>query len=260
MALETLIGGEALYPNAVDKINNNFQKVENKTGEIGSRPSAGTEGRIWLPNSGPFIFRDNGVSWDSFGPIFKCTPTSSAGWSWANQGSSTVTDNPSGTMTMAHPGASGTTHNWSHLVKTLPVGNYTWTVFLQFHMINTACSGGITLRNDSTGAFVTFGVGVTSTPSNVLFFDKMTNNTTFSASYFSVAGSTAGYALRWLKIQDNGTNRIVSISYDGEAWIQLYSVSRTDFTTPTQYGFSLRGTGNSTAHALTILSESMVAA
>ena len=39
-----------------------------------NRPAAGTPGRIFLPTDGIFIERDNGSTWDKFGPIWPMTP------------------------------------------------------------------------------------------------------------------------------------------------------------------------------------------
>lgn len=257
MPLDTIYSYDPLFPDAINKINGNFGKVENIRGPIANRPSPGVEGRIYIPDTGSYIHRDNGTVWESFGPIFRCNVPNVSDWTWNNQGSTTVTTNPSGSVTLYHPGASGTGYNWSHLQKPLPSGNFTWTTLIRSHMISAAAFGGISLRNDSTGAFITVGIGVNASSTTMLYVDKMTNNTTFSASYVTFSVGTMAYPLRWFRIRDDGTNRITSISYDGEVWIQIHSVSRTDFTTPTHYAFSLRGTGNNIPHAITILSERM---
>ena len=41
---------------------------------IASRPAAGTPGRIFLPTDGLFLERDNGSTWEKFGPIWPMTP------------------------------------------------------------------------------------------------------------------------------------------------------------------------------------------
>lgn len=43
----------------------------------------------------------------------------------------------------------------------------------------------------------------------------------------------------WWRIRDDGTNRYLDISPDGSTWVNLYSISRTAFLTPTQVGFAI---------------------
>jgi hypothetical protein len=53
----------------------------------------------------------------------------------------------------------------------------------------------------------------------------------------SATGLCHNGPLIWLRIADNGTNRIVSFSVDGVLWTALHTVGRTDFITPNQVGF-----------------------
>ena len=59
-----------------------------------NRPAAGMPGRIFLPTDGLFIERDNGSTWEKFGPIWPMTPPQSSDFpTWVNQGTSTCVDN-----------------------------------------------------------------------------------------------------------------------------------------------------------------------
>jgi hypothetical protein len=58
----------------------------------------------------------------------------------------------------------------------------------------------------------------------------------------------------WLRLQDNGTNRISFFSMDGINWIQLHSVGRTDFITADQVGFFATGENASIRAHLSVLS------
>ena len=59
-----------------------------------NRPAAGMPGRIFLPTDGLFIERDNGSTWEKFGPIWPMTPPQASDFpTWVNQGTSTIVDN-----------------------------------------------------------------------------------------------------------------------------------------------------------------------
>jgi len=49
-----------------------------------------------------------------------------------------------------------------------------------------------------------------------------------------------------MRIADNNTNRICSVSADGQNWIEVHSVGRTDFLTADQVGFMIRPTNSAT--------------
>src|SRR5262249_2132582 len=66
---------------------------------------------------------------------------------------------------------------------------------------------------------------------------KFTNLTTFSA-YYNTAPYSGGNGFTCFRIQDNGTNRIMSYSPDNVNFQVLTSVGDTDFLTPTKIGFA----------------------
>jgi hypothetical protein len=77
---------------------------------------------------------------------------------------------------------------------------------------------------------------------------KWTDATTFSADYVSWdhAGMLMVGGPIWLQITDNGTNRICKFSRDGQNFVQIHSVGRTDFLTADQMlwgGYVLNNNG-----------------
>jgi hypothetical protein len=67
---------------------------------------------------------------------------------------------------------------------------------------------------------------------------KYTNATTYSADYALISAiSRVSPLVLWLRIADNGTNRICSFSMDGENFIDFHSIGRTDFLTADEVGF-----------------------
>jgi hypothetical protein len=78
---------------------------------------------------------------------------------------------------------------------------------------------------------------------------KFTNSTTFSAQYKDVLARVIPYrgGLIWLRVTDNGTNRICSYSMDGVNFFDFHSVSRTDFLTADQVGIFVNANSNDNA-------------
>ncbi len=65
--------------------------------------------------------------------------------------------------------------------------------------------------------------------SGSLTIDKWTDGNTFSATYLTHTNYHGFW--RWIKLVDDNTNRITSVSMDGNNWIVLHTVGRTDFAT-----------------------------
>lgn len=68
------------------------------------------------------------------------------------------------------------------------------------------------------------------------YVDKWTNPNTYSGAYkqFNVAANSPW---TWIKLEDDNTNRKISVSRDGRNWILIHSVGRTDFLTADAVGF-----------------------
>ena len=65
--------------------------------------------------------------------------------------------------------------------------------------------------------------------------EKCTNETTYDSAYLAAFSFGKAHELI-LRLADNNTNRIVSISQDGYNWTVLHTVGRTDYMTANQYG------------------------
>lgn len=151
----------------------------------------------------------------------------------ANSASAAVANTAA--ITINVPGSS--TASARILYKANVAAPYTFTANIGFTKV-LATSGtedcGIALYNSSTTKMVTLAYGATSTTTGFTA-NKYTNPTTISASYGSIAGLAA--PAYWLRIKDDGTNRLYSISADGYNFIQVLSVANTDFTTSDSFAF-----------------------
>jgi len=225
-----------------------------------NRPAAGTPGRIFLPSDGLFIERDNGSTWEKFGPIWPMTPPAAADFAtWVNQGTASITDNK-GAIWLYSPYAAS--ENLRCRVKAYPATPFTVEmIFLpNVWMYTGNIAMGLCIRDSVSLKLTCFGPGGSSTDLNI----KGCNYT----SPTSLSGTPTGWpsathfaesSLCFLKYYDDGTtNRVISVSVDGVTWTQLLSIARTDFITPNQIGMFVNSVcGNSSPYAdigMTVLS------
>lgn len=189
---------------------------QSKKGAIANAPSAGTTNQYW-------------------GPVFQFTAPVLTDYTAVNQGGATATQT-GGTVAITAPTNSGASHRmWT---KSTPVGAYTVVMAFMAPMIITDnYNYGFVWRQSSDGKLVTLTVAIGGGTAK-FEVTKWTNETTFSAAYASFT-IIPGYSVIFLKAEDNTTNRISSVSVDGQNWIQIHSVSRTDFLTANQIGVDL---------------------
>jgi hypothetical protein len=197
---------------------------------VGTRGSF--ERLIQTPASGE-IHAYSGVSAaDRYGPIWKMTPLDQSGWSWVNQGDASVTQ-ASGVVFLNAPSAAA--QNLRIRKTSAPATPYTITVAL---ICEAAFTGSFNVRTrpswrqSSDGKLVTIGYLGGNGVFEVLKFNSATS---FSASY-AARNVAARPSLAFIRMTDNGTNRVVSTSFDGVNFRQLHSVGRTDFMTADEVG------------------------
>jgi hypothetical protein len=220
-------------------------------GVYGSRPAAGKAGRIYLQTDGYTVDRDNGVSWDSFGPINPITPPDPAySWSWVNQNSATIAAFNGGLLltTIANTGTN------SARVKSLPVAPYTITVLIQ--SLNFVVQGtgtgpfmGLCLRESSTGKAITLATSFG-------FSKHLTSSYRLDASlnYSSTNVDAEIVGLNWLRFKDDGATRFLQGSNDGFNFITLYSEANNAYIVPNQVGFLANSFQSTQPTTLTIYS------
>jgi WD40 repeat protein len=177
---------------------------------------------------------------------------SDSGFAWVNQGSSTLATT-NGVLTLVGAATGAGAANIVARVKTAPSTPYTITAYVLPCMSHKAFNGyGLCFRQSSDGKLHLFDVvgGDLGLTTLGLRSAKFTNATTFSADY-QLARTCEQY--RWLRIADNGTNRLCSISSDGINWLQIHSIGRTDFLTADQVGFCVATENAATPNVAPIL-------
>lgn len=220
------------------------------TGVDASKPSS-PSGDLYLPSDGVQLYRPNGSNPIPWGPIFPLTAPIDGDFSWVNQGGASVSTTNGGIYLN---GPAGAGNNVRLRVKSAPPTPYNIDAafLMNSYPIDNTCAG-LLFRNSgaATVAMIRL-VHVAADGGFVVYVSKWTNSTTFSANYVG--------PLRWptpsliyFRITDDGANRISYISSNGQNWIQVHSVGRTDFLTADQVGFgveSFNATGPAAMHLL----------
>ncbi len=221
-----------------------------KTGAFGSIPAASKDGILYLTTDAQSIARDTGAAWAYWGPIYALTPPPVlSNWTKLNQSTSTMSDAGNGILISLPAIAAG----MRAIYKTAPSTPYTFTVF---------CKG---ILNETAGSHVCFGWRESSSGKMVVIryraadqsirSSKYTNETTFSAEY--VTKATTGISINaglWFRINDDTTNRNVSISADGINFVTWHTVGRTDFCTGDQIVFGIESNGSSSPSYVQLMS------
>lgn len=113
----------------------------------------------------------------------------------------------------------------------------------------------LALRDSASGKLVTFGwesfgAGTGSAGNRLVSYDLLNSSTGNTTPAGTNLRTTAGYTDEWLRIQDDGTNRVLSSSADGVSWTSRLTELRTNYITPNQIGWVMANNaagGNSTA-------------
>ena len=170
---------------------------------------------------------------DIVGPVYALTAPVDGDFAWINQEGATITSS-NGALFLQGPTAPGT--DLRVRKKAAPATPYTITAAFIPSVIGTfTMFAGLCWRQSSDGKLVVFVVQQTGLYNVV----KYNSPTAISAGYASAAqgieGSVSGVV--WLRIADDGVNRICSYSRDGANFLPYHTVGRTDFMTADEVGF-----------------------
>jgi len=180
----------------------------------------------------------DGTSGPTVGPAF--TAPVDADFSWVNQGAASVSTGDQGIL-LSVPATAADSLRLR--MKNAPATPYTITAaFFATAGVNAAsgASYGLVFREAATGELHTMLACVS--PTGILSSSKFSSATAFSAHYTSTTQSAMNIPqsripIMWLRITDDGANRLTYYSLDGYDFVQYTTVGRTDFLTADQVGF-----------------------
>ncbi len=180
-------------------------------------------------------------------------PTSS--WSWVNQGSAGITSSSLGQLLESNT-SGGSSDNVIARVRTAPSTPYTITGCINLIMWQPKDFQGVGLlfRESGSGKLATCGFGNVS-PEVILRTQHYNSATSFNADIGSLV---IGVFVRiiWVRLTDNGTNRIMEMSFNGSKWYTLATEGRTNFLTADQVGFFVETRGATIAPTVELISWS----
>ncbi len=173
-------------------------------------------------------------------------PLVDTGFSWVNQGDSTLT--VTSTSTTLYIPASGSA-NQRLRVRAAPSTPYTIVAGFRGAAIlaNYGQLSPIVLRESGTGEIITFSIGVTGGPAAFgVTVSRWNSPTSYNGNYAPHAWALLGTDNAFFfKLEDNGTNRIFSVSIDGgRVFYEVMSVASTDFLVADEIGFGANSENN----------------
>lgn len=228
---------------------NKWQSTTNLFGTYANRPTTGIPGRTYHCTDSPYKLIDNGTSLDHFVYGFKVTEPILSQWTVVNESPMTTTTTRGGiAISCTTNGSVNALHYYYKNCPSTPWScefAWLWEPASDYYAL-PACG----FRENSTGKlvsllqYVSTGPGI---PSITIY--QYTNATTIGSAEYNSSPAVFMPSLFWVKLQDNGTNRIFSISNDGQLWYDVWSVSRTTFLTggPTAVFFGMDPYNRTTA-------------
>ncbi len=165
-----------------------------------------------------------------------------SGFSWEGQGTRTLTQS-NGRTSLLCPLADSGAFGGFYKSKSAP---YTLTACLEVTS-PAEIAYGLTFRESGSGKLILFGY---SWVGGLRIF-KQNSYSSYNSDYSSSLLNNNFRFIRtgkvWFQIQDDNTNRICRLSFDGYNFSQVHSVGRTDFLTADQIGFHCINDGNADA-------------
>jgi hypothetical protein len=183
----------------------------------------------------------NGSAWEYYFNTQRAYRPVNSQFSWLNQSTSSVNTSSGGVYLLQPVGATAALTIRKKNALATP---YTITARMIYNLWPSNYMAAGLCYGDGTKQH-TFGVRHDNGDVGIVW-EKWNNTGSFSASYSGVGNypGTRGGGI-WLRIRDDGTNRISSYSNDGINFRVLQSVGRTDFLTATQVGFFVKLEGAS---------------
>jgi hypothetical protein len=182
-----------------------------------------------------------------WGPLFPFTLPVDGDFAWINQDAGGSVDATKGGIYLLAAPVGG--DNLRIRIKAAPATPYTITAAILPQFLQADYSGcGLCWRQSSDGKIVSFGHSYT----GKLAVTKWTDEHNWSA--LALEKATVHNVPLFLRIADNGVNRICSFSEDGQFWLLMHTVGRTDYLTANQVGFYANSNNVTWPAALTLLS------
>lgn len=155
------------------------------------------------------------------------TPLTASSFTWGNQGTATATDQ-NGTILLRAPFASG--ENCRVLYRTAPSPPYVLTAAIQpFAMRQGIPNIGIGFRKNSDTKMSVIAINADNDKQWGISVYNWNSPTSFSSNVLARTTLLFLGTYLWMRVEDDNTNLLFSVSSDGIEWVQIASVGRTSF-------------------------------
>ena len=204
-------------------------------GAFAALPGTCTSGDQYWPTDSVYkLLCSPGNTWNYYVNGYKMTPPILGDFTWVNQGGATAVSTFGGVYMTAPVSGGG---SFRVLKKAAPATPYTITAaFIPGLTSVSYMTEGLAFRQSVDGKLATNSMSFSFEWRYVAA--KFIDPTTYSADYTHISLFYVP-AIIWLRIQDDGTDRISSFSMDGVTWTVLHTVGRTDFLTADEVGFAV---------------------
>lgn len=205
----------------IDGYINNFRM----TGTLASRPSAGIAGRIYQPSDSWVSFRDNGTSWDAFGPMYNFKAPVVADYTWYNQGGTATATDGVGGLHLADLTSAGSNDQLRCLTKTRSSQSTGWKLTVAFSMMGYSPA----IRHAGVGLFESSGNdveclrilaadGLGPTKQGIRYADAANGSPTGLSSNISVRFFGTVPTVHWIQVEQGATEFTYRYSTNGITW------------------------------------------
>lgn len=215
-------------------------------GAIASLPAAEKAGRIYVPSDCPVILRDNGSTWNAFGPVSPLAIVDPAIFTQFTGGSGSTTFSSTYPMTIT---VNGSSPSGGHAVIAIPSTPYEILTCLDagYQGFNNEWNYGIGFYMNGSTIATTWGAGYSGGAIKLRklgwtsYGGPNAEDTTWSSNLVMMPW-------RWFKVKDDGTTLYGYISQNGLDWALLSSEARSSrVTTPTHVGVFANNQSSSNA-------------
>ena len=191
----------------------------------------------------------------ALGPAFPLKQPITGDFSWTNQNSAAIANTLHGGIHLSRA-ANSSAYSLNIRRKAAPSTPYTITAAFLRHddpVPNGLTWAGLCFRQSSDGKLQAVGPAPSNAANAVYWLNsKFTDENNHSANYQLQDAKSILQSVYHLRIADDGTNRKCSLSCDGQNWLEIHSVGRTDFLTADQVGFFI--SAHSAPCGMTLLS------
>lgn len=217
-------------------------------GALSGDPSAPSNGDIWYDSTAnELTARINGsnvaLGAGGGGGSNLTAPPNAASWTWRNQGGASSNDSSNifigcTKVTGVHIVApSSGSDNLRILEINTPSTPYTITAgFTGLFFADGFYSFGLCWVESGSGKVVEAGYYLTGPQYRVAKWNSVTS---FGSGYKTATGPFTSGPVSWIRIADDGVDRFVYFSGDGDEWYLFHQVGRTDFITADKVGWMI---------------------